>query len=271
VYRLLACDLDGTLIDETFVITPRVKAAVALAMARGVAVTIATGRAYPSTLPYARELGITLPLICTQGGLVQNPISGLVLHHSTMPLELAHEIVALSQQRGWHLTLYLDDQVYLTGLQHHRSLYDKMFSLPLRIVSDLTAAIDHPPSKFIIIAEPAQADAILPELRAHFDGRLRIVRSHRNFVEGNPLDASKGQALAQLAERLGIAQSETAAIGDNDNDADMIAWAGLGMAMGNAPPELQAIADVILPPVEQDGVAVAIERYILAGIDTGSL
>ena len=264
MYKLLACDLDGTLMDETFTFTPRVKAAVTLAMSGGVAVTIATGRAYPSALPFAQELGITLPLICTQGGLVQDPVSGKVLHQAVMPLALAHEIVALSQQHGWHLTLYVDDQVYLTSLQYPRAFYEQMFSLPLRVVNDLSAAITRPPAKFIIVAEPEEADAIVPMLRERFAGRLHIVRSHRNFVEGNPLDASKGQALARLAARLGVPQSQTAAIGDNDNDADMVAWAGLGMAMGNAHPDLKAVADIILPSVEKDGVAVAIEKYILA-------
>jgi Cof subfamily protein (haloacid dehalogenase superfamily) len=176
---------------------------------------------------------------------------------------LAHEIIALSQQRGWHLTLYRDDLVYLTRFEHVHSFYDQMFSLPLRVVNDLSTAATGPLDKFIIIAQPEEADAIVPELRQRFDGRLRIVRSHRNFVEGNPLDASKGQALAHLAARLGIPQSQTAAVGDNDNDADMVIWSGLGMAMGNAHPDLKAVADVILPPVEEDGVAVAIEKYIL--------
>lgn len=265
MYKLLACDLDGTLMDETFTFTPRVKAAVAQAMDRGVALTIATGRAYPSALPFAQELGITVPLICTQGGLVKDPLSGEVLHQALMSPSLAHEIIALSQQCGWHLTLYADDdQVYLTGLQYPRLFYDQMFSLPLRVISDLAAVATRPLAKFIIIAEPEEADAIVPQLRERFARRLHIVRSHRNFVEGNPLDASKGQALARLAARLGIPQSQTAAIGDNDNDANMVAWAGLGMAMGNAHPDLKALADVILPTVEEDGVAVAIEQYILA-------
>jgi Cof subfamily protein (haloacid dehalogenase superfamily) len=264
MYKLLACDLDGTLMDESFTFTPRVKAAVTLAMERGVSVTLATGRAYPSALLFARELGIALPLICTQGGLIQDPLTGEVLHHTVMPLATTHEIVALSQQRGWHLNLHMDDQIFLTGLQHPRSFYDQMFSMPLQAVKDLAAALTRPPTKFIIIAEPEKAGDIVSELRERFAGRLRIVRSHRNFVEGNPLDASKGQALAYLAARLGIPQSQTAAIGDNDNDADMVAWAGLGMAMGNAHPDLKAIADVILPPVEKDGAAVAIEKYVLA-------
>ena len=263
MYKLLACDLDGTLMDETLTFTPRVRAAVARAMQHGVAVTLATGRAYPSALPFAQELGITLPLICTQGGLIKDPTTGEVLHQATLPLPLAHEVIALSRQHGWHLTLYVDDQVYLTELRRPRAFYDQMFGLPLRLVPDLAVAVARPPAKFIVIAEPQEADAIVPVLRRWFAGRLRIVRSHRNFVEGNPLDASKGLALARLAARLGVPQAQVAAIGDNDNDANMVAWAGLGMAMGNAHPDLKAIADVILPPVQEDGVAVAIEKYIL--------
>ena len=219
MYKLLACDLDGTLMDETFILTPRVKAAVAKAMECGVGVTVATGRAYPSALPFAQELSTTLPLICTQGGLIQDPSSGEVLHQTAMPLPLAHEIITLSQKRDWHLTIYVDDQIYLTGFQHHRRFYDQMFSLPMHVVTDLAAAVTRPPAKFIVIAEPEQADAIVPELRERFDSRLRIVRSHRCFVEGNPLEASKGQALARLAARLGGSQSQTAAIVDTDNDA----------------------------------------------------
>jgi hypothetical protein len=264
MYTLLACDLDGTLMDETFSFTPRVKGAVAQAIERGLAVTIATGRAYPSTLSFAQELGIALPLICTQGGLIKDPITGEVLHQASLSPSLAHEVIALSQRRGWHLTLYVDDHSYLTGLRYPRPFYEGMFSLPLRVVDDLSAAVTRPPAKFVIIADPGAADAIVPELRERFAGRLRVVRSHRNFVEGNPLDASKGQALARLAAWLGVSQAQTAAIGDNDNDADMIAWAGLGMAMGNAHPDLKAVADVILPPLDKDGAAFAIEHYILA-------
>lgn len=97
------------------------------------------------------------------------------------------------------------------------------------------------------------------------DGRLHVVRSHRFFVEGNPLQATKGQALARLAGWLGIARSEVMAIGDQGNDTDMVAWAGLGVAMGNAVPQVKAVADYIAPPVDEDGAAVAIERFLVDG------
>jgi hydroxymethylpyrimidine pyrophosphatase-like HAD family hydrolase len=115
----------------------------------------------------------------------------------------------------------------------------------------------------IIIAEPEVCDRLHPAWKAHFDGRLQIVRSHRLFVEGNPLDVSKGRALAFVAGCLGVPREATIAVGDNDNDRTMIEWAGLGVAMGNAPAELQAVADYVAPPVDEDGAAEVLERFVL--------
>ncbi len=126
------------------------------------------------------------------------------------------------------------------------------------------AFLDQPPAKFLIVVDtPEQAAALDEELRARFAGRLRIVRSYRIFVEGNPLEASKGQGLARLAAHLSIPQQEVMAIGDQDNDADMVAWAGFGVAMGNGSPAVKAVADYVAPPVEEDGAAEAIERFVL--------
>ena len=84
------------------------------------------------------------------------------------------------------------------------------------------------------------------------------------IIEGNPLGVSKGDALRRLADHLGIAQGEVMAVGDQDNDATMIAWAGLGVAMGNGSPAVKAIADWVAPPLAEDGAAVAIERFVLS-------
>ena len=108
-----------------------------------------------------------------------------------------------------------------------------------------------------------EADIIETRWKARFDGHLDIVRSHRLFVEGNPRGVSKGSALAWLAQRLGIPRERVLAVGDNDNDRSMIEWAGVGVAMGNSPPTLQAIADWVAPSVEGDGVAAALDRFVL--------
>jgi len=262
--RLIAADLDGTLMGEKMEFSTRVRAALRAAMAQGVQVTIATGRAFAATLPFARELGITAPLICSQGGYIRAPNSPQPLYEATMPLELAREAIRLSREASWRLHIYLDDVAYTERPLGDEDFYRRLFGIQVQYVPDLLAFLDQPPAKFLIVVDtPEQAAALDEELRARFAGRLRIVRSYRIFVEGNPLEASKGQGLSRLAAHLSIPQQEVMAIGDQDNDADMVAWAGLGVAMGNGSPAVKAVADYVAPPVEEDGAAEAIERFVL--------
>jgi len=231
-------------------------------MQRGIHVTLATGRAFTHTAEIAADLGIVTPLICYQGGLIKDPLTGQVLYSATMPRALAQEAIHLAARDKLHFTVYVNDEVYLTELLFDREFYNRWFTLPLRIVDDLNAALVAEPIKFLIIAEPPDADRIEPLWKAHFNGRVAIVRSHAYFIEGNPLGVDKGVALARLADKLGVRREETIAIGDNDNDRPMIEWAGLGVAMGNARPDLRAIADYVAPPVDEDGVADVIERFV---------
>ncbi len=119
------------------------------------------------------------------------------------------------------------------------------------------------PIKGLMIVEPGMGEEMAAELHAIFDGRLTVLRSHELFTEVTPPKASKGNALAFLAARYGISQAETLAVGDSDNDISMIRWAGLGVAMGNAAPEVIAAADWVAPPVAEDGLATIIERFVL--------
>lgn len=267
-YRLLACDLDGTLMDDQLIISCRVRAALRAAQDRGVQVTLATGRSLASTRLYAQDLNIHLPLICYQGGLIADPLSGQVLRRISLARDLALEAVELAQARGWHLILYLGEGMYLQAFHHPREFYHDMLGTDLYQVDDLAAVLGQAdlgePSKFILVAERPQADCIQAELAAHFDGRLLVVRSHRLFVEGNPLAGNKGGALAWLADYLEVPQEQVMAIGDQGNDASMIAWAGLGVAMGSGSLEAKEAADWIAPPLSADGAAVAIERFLFS-------
>jgi hydroxymethylpyrimidine pyrophosphatase-like HAD family hydrolase len=138
-----------------------------------------------------------------------------------------------------------------------------LFGLPVVELPDLRAALDPPPTKFVITCPADEADAILAELDARFGQVLHIVRSHDILVEGVAPSVSKGHALAKLAELLDVPQAEVMAIGDRDNDVPMLAWAGLGVAMGDAPPVVRAAARWLAPPLAEDGAAVAIEHFIL--------
>jgi len=262
--QLVAADLDGTLMGRSLRFSPRMRAAARKLKERGIYFTIATGRIFAEALPYAVQLPITAPLICSQGGCIRSLDSSTPLYEATIPLELAREIILLSREAGWHLHIYVEEMAHTERPIGSEALYRQRFGMQVRIVPDLMTFLRRPPAKFLIITDgPGEAVELGEALHARFDGRLYIVRSYSIFVEGNPLGTSKGQGLARLAEHLGVPQQEVMAIGDQDNDIEMVAWAGLGVAMGNATPSVKASADYIAPSVEEDGAAEAIERFVL--------
>lgn len=261
--RLLALDLDGTLMDDDMVIkSTRVRRAIAAAQERAV-VTLATGRMFDYTLPFARELEITAPLICYQGGLIQAPDSDDPLYRATMDPTLVQEVLEWRDERGRHVILYAGDDVFLDERRYSEVFYRNMLGDRLVWVDDLRSVLKHhKPMKFIIFVDPQEAEQVEMELRRRFEGEMELTRSHMRIVEGNPLGVSKGDALRRLAAHLDIPQAQVMAIGDQDNDASMVAWAGVGVAMGNGSAATKDVADWIAPPVEEDGATVAIRRFV---------
>jgi Cof subfamily protein (haloacid dehalogenase superfamily) len=266
VIRLLALDLDGTLMDDSMVIkSDRVRRAIAAAQARGVIVTLATGRMFDFLLPFAHDLGITAPLICYQGGLIQAPGVEAPIYRATIEPALVREVLALKARRGWHFVLYAGDDVFLDERLYPDQFYRDMLGERLVWVDDFSSVLERQePIKFLVFVEPHEAEDVLTDLRQQFAGQMELTRSHARIVEGNPLGVSKGDALRRLAEHLGISKAEVMAIGDQDNDIPMITWAGFSVAMGNGSPAVKAAADWVAPLVAKDGAAVAIERFVLS-------
>ncbi len=263
--RLLALDLDGTIVDSRMQVSARVRSALRLAMDSGVRVTLASGRFFHSMRLFADDLGIREPLICYQGALIQDPASEEALFRCGVPLDLAREFIHFVRRHGWDLCLYFDDRPYVESVTPHLRFYAEYSPVKeeLRPVGDLSAFLSQEPLKLLVVTEAEQAGAVDSTLRRRFAGRLRVVRSFARFVEATNVAVSKGRALSFLAQRLGVSQAQTMAIGDNDNDADMVAWAGLGVAMGGASAAVKAVADHVAPAIEEDGAAQAIERFIL--------
>lgn len=263
-YQLLALDLDGTLVGPNLEVLPQDREAIQRAQAAGMRVTIATGRGFHVTREYALDLDLATPVICYQGGLIKDPASGETLYEANLPADLYAEAVRLAHEQDLDFHVYIENMAYLTELRRGRAFYDRWFGLPFRQVNDLVTDLDHPPVKFLITADEIEADQIEKTWKAHFDGRLQIVRSHPLFVEGTSPGVSKGNALAHLAEHLGIPREAVIAMGDNDNDRSMIQWAGLGIATATARDDLQADADYVAPAQSDAGVAHVIEHFILS-------
>lgn len=262
-YRLVAIDLDDTLINSNFEIGPRARRALALAQERGVTVTLATGRMYRSARPIARELGLAAPLITYQGALVKD-VSGEEYVHLPVPVPCAREIIAYLQGRGYHLNVYVNDNLYMQKINDYGARYASVSRVPAHAVDDLTEVLAlGPPTKFLVIAPPEEVDLLLQELAPVYMGRLHITKSKPYFLEFSHPRATKGQALATVAQYLGVRREAVLAIGDGYNDLDMLAFAGLGAVVGNARPEARAVAGYVATASEDAGVAEIIERFVL--------
>jgi Cof subfamily protein (haloacid dehalogenase superfamily) len=265
-YRLLALDIDGTIVGSDLAIPNVVAQAIAAAQARGIRVTLATGRMFGATLPFAMQLGIRDPLICYQGGMVRDPISGEIYEHTLMSGELAAEAIKLLQAAGIFTIAYIDERLCVAERRPELDMYLQWHPEGAEVVvaPDLAAYVAAtPPTKLLFSAEPEVVEREMLRMAGHFGERLAVIRSHAIFGELTSQGISKGAALKALAHRLEIPREQVVAIGDHENDLPMIAWAGLGLAMGNAIPVVREVADAIIPSVDQAGVAWAIEKYLL--------
>jgi hypothetical protein len=262
--KLLAIDLDGTTVNHDIEISPRVLGAVQAAMARGVRVTIATGRNVPGTRPFVERFGVNTPVICQQGGVIYDFAAETVLHEISLPHVLACELAALEREHPtWKAVMYQHNRIFVTDGPFFASL-DGLVGFNPIVMPDLCAVLDGVDAdKILFTVPPSDAPSVMRIVQSVVGDRANVVQSHAMFVEVNPLGADKGNALKMLAADLGIAREHVMAIGDQGNDATMVAWARLGVAMGNANDVTKAVADWVAPSIDDDGAAVAIERFIL--------
>lgn len=261
----MALDLDDTLLGRDLVFTPRVRRAVQAAMDAGLMVTLATGRMFRSALPLARELGMTLPIICYQGALIKDPLTTEVLFHRPVPLENARQIIQMARNWGLHVNVYVDDELYVARVTPEAKSYVRIAQVPVHPVGDLLEFLKSPPTKVVIVSDEATIDRVMGDLRKMFGQTLYVTKSLPMFCEIAHPGCNKGTALAFLAAHLGVSREETVAVGDGLNDLEMVQWAGLGIAMGNAPQQLRDAAGWVTGPLQEDGAAQALER-ILEGV-----
>ena len=261
--KLLAADLDGTLVADLHTISPRTQAAIKAAAERGVIVTIATGREYKITHRFANMLGLTGPIICFQGAVIQDAQTGEPIARNTLSMAATHRLIDVSRSLNVALALYDNGIAYAEKMTPQGKTFFNNIGTIMVEVADFKQAITQQPIKGMVIHAPEDGEAICTQLRDNLDDSLKVFRSLEILIEITESNVSKGNALATLAAHYGIAQSEVMAIGDQDNDVDMIAWAGIGVAMGDASPGAKAAANYIAPTLAEDGAAWAIEHFIL--------
>lgn len=267
---LLAIDVDGTLVGLDLAIRPGARAAVARARQAGWLVTLATGRMYASARPYAAELSLCdVPLICYNGALVRTALGGETWLHDPVPHDIAQRVVDICRGAGFHLNVYLDDQLYVADQSAETRQYVAIARVPAQVTEDLAALLGEreEPTKLLLVAPSADMPAVRARLLAELGplaDRLFLTGSYPFFLELMAATASKGRALAAVARRLGFAPEAVAAVGDGPNDVDMLAWAGCGVAVGHPTPEVRAAARFVAP-ADADGVAWAVDHLLGGG------
>ncbi len=266
--EVFACDLDRTLLPESFVFGERTLAAVSAARSAGIRVVLVTGRMFQSVRPYVQAAGIDDPVVCYQGAVVAEPGSGEFLRHVPIPLELARETIAAVEAEGFGLNCYVDDELHVAELTPEADRYARFQSLEIHVVGDLLGWLEAPPTKLVAVDDPARLDGLETRMKRRFDGRLFISKSLPYFLEFASPEVTKGSGLAFLAEHLGFAQEQTVAFGDGENDVELLEWAAYGVAVENAHPRLAAVSDWSCPPAEEEGVAQVIEAYLGARVQS---
>jgi Cof subfamily protein (haloacid dehalogenase superfamily) len=282
--RLIALDLDGTLLDSHGRLSARNRDAIAAARARGVRVALVTGRRFRDARPLALELGLDVPVIAHNGALTKHARTLETVAVIPLPLDAARAVLRFGREHG--VDPLVSDDADGAGLLVYESLNEanrplvEYIAWARRIhgdeaeqavvrVESLAAYLDHPP---VHIAFSGTDEAMLrlsEVLRRELPGLVRLMvtvypAKRFGLVDVIHPDVSKGTGLAAVAREYGIAPADVMAIGDNHNDVEMLHFAGTPVAVANAEPELRALAGVHLTASnDEDGVAVAIEQFIL--------
>ena len=268
--RLITLDIDGTLVDDELTIGPRTRAAIRAAMERDVAVSLVTGRMVSSAIRFARELGLTGPVVGYQGGLIRampeegSPRLGRLLMHTPLSADVAREVVLWAREHGMDPHVNHLERFILRADDPRADDYSAFMGAQAELVPDLVAAIRHPVTKVLAVGDPPVPHEMAALARARFVGVADVTISHPRFLEFVAPGVSKGRAVRWLARRLKVPLGATLAIGDQWNDLEMLAEVGHGTAMPTAPAGVRAVARYVAPPVTEEGVATMIEQLVLA-------
>lgn len=264
--KMIALDIDGTIMKKDFTISDRVKSALKNASDAGIKVVLATGRMYSSTVDIAKELGLNTPIISYQGGLIKEFYnSDKVLLHHTIEDTLSRDIIAELRKFEVQINLYLNDKLYIESENALLTEYATKRNIIYKKIDDFESLSNIYADKILAIHESADhTTKVLDYLRSRFESELYLTKSTPFYCEIADNKVSKGNAILHLASYWNIDKSQIMTIGDQDNDIEMISVAGFGVAMGNATNALKEVADYLTDSVADDGAAKVIEKFVLS-------
>lgn len=259
--KLVAVDLDDTLLNNDIKISEENKKAIQECRKKGVYFTFATGRMFRAAVNYAKEVDLDLPLITYQGALIKT-IDEKEIQHHVIEKNIAADVIEFLRGYKLQLNVYMNDNLYVEEMNDFGNNYVSLSRVEHKITNFPQGLVTNP-TKILLAGEPSTLDIIQKEASMIFGNKLTITKSKDYFLEFGNEKAKKSIALKALAENLGIKREEILAIGDGMNDLDMLEYAGTGVAMENAAPQAKEVADYITDTNDNHGVAKAINKFVL--------
>lgn len=268
--RMIALDIDGTLVDEDLVLRDRTVAAIRAAVRRGIHVALVTGRMTSSATRFAETLGLTAPVIGYQGALIREmPVTahdiGRLLRHRPLDPAVARDAVLWSRARGLDPHVNHLERLVIRADDPRVDDYSAFLGTRATRVADLASWIQRPVTKVVAVGPPGLPMRHLAAARAAFAGRADVTVAHPRFLEFVASGVSKGDAVGWMARRSDLDLAGTLAIGDQLNDLEMLSAVGHGVAMPSAPRAVLSAARYVAGSLADEGAAEIIERLALAG------
>ncbi|OON97923.1 MAG: HAD family hydrolase [Epulopiscium sp. Nele67-Bin005] len=266
MYKLIAIDMDGTLLRPDHTISQHTKDTIKKAQAKGVKVVLATGRPLDGVKKYLKELDMITNedyLVCFNGALAQNIGTEEVLHHITLKGKDLIELHELAQKLGVNIHAFSKDGCITPELTKYAKHESELNDIEVNVIDYSTIDPEEDIVKIMMTEEGDKLQKAIDQFPEELYEKYTVLRSAPYFVEFLNKNANKGEGVRALAERMNVAQEHIMTFGDAGNDKHMIEYAGMGVAMGNAFEEIKEIANFITKTNSEDGVAFGIEKFVL--------
>jgi Cof subfamily protein (haloacid dehalogenase superfamily) len=266
--RMVAIDLDGTLLSTRKTITPKTHTAIKAAVAAGVKIVLATARPPRSVRTYYEALKLDTPTINYNGALIWDESRRKSIEHIPLDVLIAKKVIAHGRKLYPDLLVSVEilDKWYT---DHYADIPEYMTETAKQFMPDFIGPLDAfmrvPITKLMLLGNPKHIVELERSIASRFEKTVSQTRSDAHMLQLMSPNTSKAQALAKIAQLAGIAQAEVMAIGDAPNDAAMLKWAGLSIAPDNAWTAVKKVVRHVVPSNDEDGVAVALQKYVLQG------
>ena len=262
-YKMIAVDMDGTLLNSQYKISPRTEAALKKAVESGIIYVTSTGRAMKG-VEFVNDLfEKDLPFIIYNGASVVMGKSRKTLFNKFLDFKLASEVFDIGKSRDIPMVILTDKTLLTSSESQAVANYNKYYGMDIHMIDSMVELEGENIYKIFWTDDPEKISGYQDEMLAHFAGSLNCHTSQPIYLEFVSKDAGKGGALKELGKIYGIDRSEIIAVGDGYNDISMLEYAGLGAAMANAPDEIKAFCQHITASNDEDGVAILIEDFLL--------